>query len=235
MMAAIILRGSWIFPATALAFITIGEIVWLSSSDAAFTISLNLGSSEFSTSLLATRRIRLALRAMLVAPATSIWGCWLDMATWHLSKSFLMASSEASSRDLVSMASSTNPKHSAHVNKGISSRRFIIQNSSGVTCHFFHVVNPLILHGFKVVKRSLVARVSQQDTSGWHHLKTQQQSLRWSIYHVWNTATFHPHPSTMGLCLELQKLTMNFAFFVTCERVKTKPNGKWRAANLIAQ
>lgn len=105
------LLGSWIFPATALAFITIGEIVWLSSSDAAFTTSLNLGSSEFSTSRLATRRMRLALRAILVAPATSIWGWWLVIATRHLSRSFFMASSEASSRDLVSMASSTKPRH----------------------------------------------------------------------------------------------------------------------------
>lgn len=105
------LLGSWIFPATALAPITMGEIVWLSSSEAAFTISLNLGSSEFSTSRFATNRIRFALRAMLVAPATSIWGWWLAMATRHLSKSFLMASSDASSRDLVSMASSTRPIH----------------------------------------------------------------------------------------------------------------------------
>lgn len=112
--------GSWIFPATALAPITIGEIVWLSSSEAAFTTSLNFGSSEFSTSRFATRRMRLALRAMLVAPATNIWGWWLAMATRHLSRSFLMASSEASSRDLVSIASSTNPKKPRHMDIGFN-------------------------------------------------------------------------------------------------------------------
>ena len=62
------------------------------------------------TSRFATRRIRLARRAMLVAPATNIWGWWLAMATRHLSRSFLMASSEAFNRDLVSMASSTKPR-----------------------------------------------------------------------------------------------------------------------------
>ncbi len=101
---------SCMLPATALAFMTIGEMVLLSSSDAAFTVSLNLGSSEFSISRFATSRIRLARRAMLVAPATSIWGWWLAMATWHLSRSFLMASSDAFSRDLVSIASSTRPE-----------------------------------------------------------------------------------------------------------------------------
>lgn len=101
--------GCWMFPATALASITMGEIVLLSSSEAAFTISLNLGSSEFSTSLLATRSIRLARLAMLVAPATSIWGWTFAIATRHLSMSFLMASSEASRSDLVSIASSTKP------------------------------------------------------------------------------------------------------------------------------
>ncbi|KAJ8406733.1 hypothetical protein AAFF_G00296490 [Aldrovandia affinis] len=84
-------------------------MVLLSSSEAVFTASRNLGSSEFSTSRLATSRMRLARRAMLVAPATSIWGWTLAMATRHLSRSFLMASSDASNRDLVSMASSTKP------------------------------------------------------------------------------------------------------------------------------
>ncbi|KAL0617831.1 hypothetical protein AAY473_014699 [Plecturocebus cupreus] len=58
-------QGSEMFPATAFASITIGEMVLLNSSEAAFTASRNLGSSEFSTSLLATSRIRLARRAML--------------------------------------------------------------------------------------------------------------------------------------------------------------------------
>lgn len=59
---------------------------------------------------LATRRTRLARRAMLVAPATNIWGWTLAIATRHLSMSFLMASSDASKRDFVSMASSTRPE-----------------------------------------------------------------------------------------------------------------------------
>ncbi len=98
------------FPATALAAITMGEIVLPSSSEAALTSSLNLGSSEFSTSRLATRRTRLARRAMLVAPATNIWGWTLAIDTLHFSMSFLMASSDASKRDFVSMASSTRPE-----------------------------------------------------------------------------------------------------------------------------
>lgn len=100
---------SWMFPATALASMTIGEMVCDRMSDACLTVSRNRGSSEFSTSLLATSSTRLARLAMLVAPATSIWGWTLAMATLHLSMSFFMASSEASNRDLVSMASSTKP------------------------------------------------------------------------------------------------------------------------------
>lgn len=40
-----------------------------------------------------------------------------------------------------------------------------------LTCHFLHIVNPLILHRFKVLIRSLVARISQQNTSSRYHLK----------------------------------------------------------------
>lgn len=38
------------------------------------------------------------------------------------------------------------------------------------TCHFLHIVNPLILHCFKVLMRSLVARISQKNTSSRYHL-----------------------------------------------------------------
>lgn len=40
-----------------------------------------------------------------------------------------------------------------------------------VTCHFLHIVNPLILHCFKVFIGSLIARVSQQNTGGRYNLQ----------------------------------------------------------------
>lgn len=44
-------------------------------------------------------------------------------------------------------------------------------SSEYLTCHFLHIVNPLILHCFKVLVSSLVAGISQQNTSSRDNLK----------------------------------------------------------------
>lgn len=39
-----------------------------------------------------------------------------------------------------------------------------------VTCHFLHIVNPLILHGFKMLIGRLITRVSQQNAGSRYDL-----------------------------------------------------------------
>lgn len=50
-----------------------------------------------------------------------------------------------------------------------------------VTCHFLHIVNPLILHGFKMLIGRLITRVSQQNTGSRYDLlkKTKQETINY--------------------------------------------------------
>lgn len=48
------------------------------------------------------------------------------------------------------------------------------------TCHFLYIVNPLIFHGLKMFVRSLVARISQQNTSSRYNLKQSRAIIYWS-------------------------------------------------------
>lgn len=45
-----------------------------------------------------------------------------------------------------------------------------------VTCHFLHIVNPLILHGFKMLIGRLITRVSQQNTGSRYDLLKKKKS-----------------------------------------------------------
>lgn len=44
------------------------------------------------------------------------------------------------------------------------------------TCHFLHIVNPLILHSFKMLIGRLITRVSQQNTGSRYDLLKKKKT-----------------------------------------------------------
>lgn len=46
------------------------------------------------------------------------------------------------------------------------------------TCHFLHIVNPLILHGFKMLIGRLITRVSQQNTGSRYDLLKKKKTSK---------------------------------------------------------
>lgn len=57
-----------------------------------------------------------------------------------------------------------------------------------VTCHFLHIVNPLILHGFKMLVGCLITTVSQQNTgSRYDLLKKKNQTNKQTINYKSNS------------------------------------------------